>query len=314
MEKYIPQEIEKKWQHVWEESKCDCCTEDNGKPPYYVLEMFPYPSGNLHMGHVRNYTIGDVIARYRRMSGYNVLHPMGYDAFGMPAENAAIKHNIPPAEWTYSNIENMTRQQKALGLSYDWDREVATCHEKYYKWTQWIFELLYKRGLAYRKEAKVNWCEKCNTVLANEQVIEGKCWRCDTPVVKKDLKQWFFKITDYADRLLDDLKLLPGWPERVKTMQKNWIGRSEGLEFSFDIPSLKEKSPSTRRVLTRFTVSLSSSCRRNIRWSTRFWKTIPRKPNWKHSAKKYAIPAISNGRARNRKKSACIPASTASIR
>ena len=193
------------------------------------------------MGHVRNYTIGDVIARYRRMSGYNVLHPMGYDAFGMPAENAAIKHNIPPAEWTYSNIENMTRQQKALGLSYDWDREVATCHEKYYKWTQWIFELLYKRGLAYRKEAKVNWCEKCNTVLANEQVIEGKCWRCDTPVVKKDLKQWFFKITDYADRLLDDLKLLPGWPERVKTMQKNWIGRSEGLEFSFDIPSLKEK-------------------------------------------------------------------------
>ena len=241
MEKYIPQEIEKKWQHVWEESKCDCCTEDNGKPPYYVLEMFPYPSGNLHMGHVRNYTIGDVIARYRRMNGYNVLHPMGYDAFGMPAENAAIKHNIPPAEWTYSNIANMTRQQKALGLSYDWDREVATCHEKYYKWTQWIFELLYKRGLAYRKEAKVNWCEKCNTVLANEQVIEGKCWRCDTPVVKKDLKQWFFKITDYADRLLDDLKLLPGWPERVKTMQKNWIGRSEGLEFSFDIPSLKEK-------------------------------------------------------------------------
>lgn len=241
MEKYIPQEIEKKWQHIWEESKCDCCHEEDKKPPYYVLEMFPYPSGNLHMGHVRNYTIGDVIARYRRMNGYNVLHPMGYDAFGMPAENAAIKHNIPPADWTFSNIANMTRQQKALGLSYDWDREVATCHEKYYKWTQWIFELLYKRGLAYRKEAKVNWCEKCNTVLANEQVIDGKCWRCDTPVVKKDLKQWFFKITDYADRLLDDLKLLPGWPERVKTMQKNWIGRSEGLEFSFDIPSLHEK-------------------------------------------------------------------------
>lgn len=241
MEKYIPQEIEKKWQHIWEESKCDCCHEDDKKPPYYVLEMFPYPSGNLHMGHVRNYTIGDVIARYRRMNGYNVLHPMGYDAFGMPAENAAIKHNIPPADWTFSNIANMTRQQKALGLSYDWDREIATCHEKYYKWTQWIFELLYKRGLAYRKEAKVNWCEKCNTVLANEQVIDGKCWRCDTPVVKKDLKQWFFKITDYADRLLEDLKLLPGWPERVKTMQKNWIGRSEGLEFSFDIPLLHEK-------------------------------------------------------------------------
>lgn len=243
MEKYIPQEIEKKWQHIWEEEKCDCCTEDNGKPPYYVLEMFPYPSGNLHMGHVRNYTIGDVIARYRRMNGYNVLHPMGYDAFGMPAENAAIKHNIPPAEWTYSNIANMTRQQKMLGLSYDWDREVATCHEKYYKWTQWIFELLYKRGLAYRKEAKVNWCEHCNTVLANEQVIDGKCWRCDNPVVKKDLKQWFFKITDYADRLLEDLKLLPGWPERVKTMQKNWIGRSEGAEFSFDIPEIGKKVP-----------------------------------------------------------------------
>ena len=241
MEKYIPQEIEKKWQHIWEESKCDCCHEDDKKPPYYVLEMFPYPSGNLHMGHVRNYTIGDVIARYRRMNGYNVLHPMGYDAFGMPAENADIKHNIPPEDWTFSNIANMTRQQKALGLSYDWDREIATCHEKYYKWTQWIFELLYKRGLAYRKEAKVNWCEKCNTVLANEQVIDGKCWRCDTPVVKKDLKQWFFKITDYADRLLEDLKLLPGWPERVKTMQKNWIGRSEGLEFSFDIPFLHEK-------------------------------------------------------------------------
>jgi len=166
------------------------------------------------MGHVRNYTIGDVIARYRRMNGYNVLHPMGYDAFGMPAENAAIKHNIPPAEWTYSNIENMTRQQKSLGLSYDWDREVATCHEKYYKWTQWIFELFYKRGLAYRKEAKVNWCDTCNTVLANEQVIDGNCWRCDNPVVKKDLKQWFFKITDYADRLLEDLEELPGWPQR----------------------------------------------------------------------------------------------------
>lgn len=256
MEKYIPQEIEKKWQHVWEEHHCDCCSEDNGKPPYYVLEMFPYPSGNLHMGHVRNYTIGDVIARYRRMNGYNVLHPMGYDAFGMPAENAAIKHNIPPAEWTYSNIENMTRQQKALGLSYDWDREVATCHEKYYKWTQWIFELFYKRGLAYRKEAKVNWCDTCNTVLANEQVIDGKCWRCDNPVVKKDLKQWFFKITDYADRLLDDLKELPGWPERVKTMQKNWIGRSEGAEFSFDIPEIGKKVPMfSTRVDTIFGVT-----------------------------------------------------------
>ena len=241
MEKYIPQEIEKKWQRHWAESRADRTPDDNGKPPYYVLEMFPYPSGNLHMGHVRNYTIGDVIARYRRMNGYNVLHPMGFDAFGMPAENAAIKRNIPPAEWTYGNIENMERQQKALGLSYDWEREVATCHREYYRWTQWIFELLYKRGLAYRNEAKVNWCGTCNTVLANEQVIDGKCWRCDNDVVKKDLKQWFFKITDYADQLLADLELLPGWPERVKTMQKNWIGRSEGADFAFFIPEINEK-------------------------------------------------------------------------
>lgn len=194
MEKYIPQEIEKKWQEIWRQEHRDGCKNEDARPPYYVLEMFPYPSGNLHMGHVRNYTIGDVMARYRRMKGFNVLHPMGYDAFGMPAENAAIKHNIPPAEWTYKNIENMTRQQRELGLSYDWDREVATCHEEYYKWTQWIFELFYKRGLAYRKEAKVNWCEHCNTVLANEQVIDGTCWRCDQPVVKKDLKQWFLKL------------------------------------------------------------------------------------------------------------------------
>ena len=212
MEKYIPQEIEKKWQRRWAESQVDKTPDDNGNPPYYVLEMFPYPSGNLHMGHVRNYTIGDVIARYRRMNGYNVLHPMGFDAFGMPAENAAIKRNIPPADWTYDNIKNMERQQRELGLSYDWDREVATCRREYYRWTQWIFELLYKRGLAYRKEAKVNWCQTCNTVLANEQVIDGKCWRCDNEVTKKDLKQWFFKITDYAERLLDDLALLPGWP------------------------------------------------------------------------------------------------------
>jgi leucyl-tRNA synthetase len=241
MDKYIPQEIEQKWQNKWLQEKTDSCPDDNGKPPYYVLEMFPYPSGNLHMGHVRNYSIGDVIARYKRMSGFNVLHPMGWDSFGMPAENAAIKHNIPPKTWTLDNIANMKRQQQALGLSYDWDREVATCKEDYYKWTQWLFELFYKRGLAYRKKAKVNWCEKCNTVLANEQVIDGKCWRCDTPVVKKDLKQWFFKITDYADRLLQDLSKLEGWPERVRIMQKNWIGRSEGAEFSFDIPEIHQK-------------------------------------------------------------------------
>lgn len=200
--------------------------------------MFPYPSGNLHMGHVRNYAIGDVMARYKTMEGFNVLHPMGFDSFGMPAENAAIKHGVKPADWTYSNIENMEKQQKKLGLSYDWDREVKTCDPSYYKWTQWLFELFYKRGLAYKKKASVNWCDTCGTVLANEQVIDGKCWRCDHEVHKKDLSQWFLKITDYADVLLKDLDKLKGWPERVKTMQDNWIGRSEGLEFNLEAPEL----------------------------------------------------------------------------
>lgn len=240
-EKYAPHEIEAKWQKYWEENKTFKVEKDDSKPKSYVLEMFPYPSGNLHMGHVRNYSIGDVIARFRTMKGFNVLHPMGWDSFGMPAENAAIKHNIPPKKWTMENIANMTRQLKALGLSYDWDREVATCKEDYYKWTQWFFELFYKRGLAVKKESAVNWCDTCNTVLANEQVIDGKCWRCDHEVVKKDLSQWFFKITDYADELLKDLSLLEGWPERVKTMQRNWIGRSEGLEFTFEIPALNDK-------------------------------------------------------------------------
>lgn len=239
-EKYAPHDIEAEWQKYWEENKTFKVEMDKDKPKSYVLEMFPYPSGNLHMGHVRNYSIGDVIARFRTMKGFNVLHPMGWDSFGMPAENAAIKHNIPPKKWTLENIANMTRQLKALGLSYDWDREVTTCKEDYYKWTQWFFELFYKRGLAVKKESAVNWCDTCNTVLANEQVIDGKCWRCDHEVVKKDLSQWFFKITDYADELLKDLDLLPGWPERVKTMQHNWIGRSEGLEFSFEIPALND--------------------------------------------------------------------------
>ena len=242
-EKYIPHAIESKWQKYWEDNKAFKTDIDAGKPKSYVLEMFPYPSGNLHMGHVRNYSIGDVVARFRSMNGFNVLHPMGWDSFGMPAENAAIKHGIHPAKWTMENIANMTRQQKELGLSYDWDREVATCKEDYYKWTQWFFELFYKRGLAVKKKSAVNWCGECNTVLANEQVIDGRCWRCDHEVVKKDLEQWFFKITDYAEELLDDLKLLNGWPERVKTMQKNWIGRSEGLEFSFDVPCIDAKLP-----------------------------------------------------------------------
>lgn len=242
-ERYSPQEIEKKWQTYWEENHAYKTELDRSKPEYYVLEMFPYPSGNLHMGHVRNYSIGDVIARYKAMQGFNVLHPMGFDAFGMPAENAAIKHGVKPSDWTYSNIENMKRQQREMGLSYDWDREVETCRPEYYRWTQWLFELFYEKGLAYKKKASVNWCNECNTVLANEQVIDGHCWRCDSDVVKKDLSQWFLKITDYADILLEDLKELKGWPERVKTMQENWIGRSEGAEFSFDVPDFAEKIP-----------------------------------------------------------------------
>ena len=243
MEKYNPQDIEKKWQGVWNAPEYYRTVEDASRPKYYALEMFPYPSGNLHMGHVRNYSIGDVVARYRMMAGYNVLHPMGFDAFGMPAENAAIAHGVKPGDWTFANIKNMTAQQKAMGLAYDWEREVETCREDYYRWTQWLFELFYKKGLAYKKKASVNWCDTCGTVLANEQVIDGKCWRCDSEVKKKDLSQWFLKITDYADVLLKDLEKLQGWPERVKTMQENWIGRSEGLEFTLDVPSMNEKIP-----------------------------------------------------------------------
>lgn len=256
MEKYVPQQIEKKWQKIWKDTDAFAVKEDPNKKKYYVLEMFPYPSGNLHMGHVRNYSIGDVIARFKKMQGFNVLHPMGFDAFGMPAENAAIKHGIPPAKWTYSNIENMTRQQEELGLSYDWDRKVLTCREDYYKHTQKLFEIFYRRGLAYKKEAKVNWCESCHTVLANEQVEEGRCWRCKNPVVKKDLSQWFLKITDYADRLLADLDHMPGWPERVKTMQRNWIGRSTGTQFSFKVEGMEETIPVyTTRVDTVYGVT-----------------------------------------------------------
>ena len=242
-EKYAPHAIEKKWQQYWEEHDTFKREIDTTKPKSYVLEMFPYPSGNLHMGHVRNYSIGDVVARFRTMRGFNVLHPMGFDSFGMPAENAAIEHGIPPKKWTLENIENMTRQLKQLGLSYDWNREAITCKPDYYKWTEWFFELFYKRGLAVKKNSSVNWCDHCNTVLANEQVEDGKCWRCKHEVHKKQLSQWFFKITDYADELLKDLEKIPGWPERVKVMQENWIGRSEGLEFSFDVPALDEKLP-----------------------------------------------------------------------
>ena len=234
-ERYDFKEIEQKWQRIWDEEEAFKTTEDYDKKKYYVLEMFPYPSGKLHMGHVRNYSIGDVIARFKRMDGYNVLHPMGWDSFGLPAENAAIKNGIHPFTWTNENINDMHNQLKGLGFSYDWDREVATCKPDYYKWMQWLFIQFYNKGLAYKKESFVNWCPDCQTVLANEQVVDGACERCKTPVEKKNLSQWYLKITDYADRLLNDLDKLPNWPDKVKTMQSNWIGRSEGAEVQFKI-------------------------------------------------------------------------------
>jgi len=239
---YEAQKIEAKWQRMWKESGVDVASDTPGgaREKYYCLVMFPYPSGNLHMGHVRNYCLGDAVARYKRMRGFNVLHPIGWDAFGLPAENAAIKHGRPPAEWTYANIEQMRGQLKRLGLSYDWSREIATCQPEYYRWEQWLFTRLLDKGLAYRKEAEVNWCEPCHTVLANEQVVDGACWRCDTPVVHKNLAQWFIKITDYAEELLADLDTLSGWPERVVEMQRNWIGRSAGAEVSFALEGRDE--------------------------------------------------------------------------
>lgn len=236
---YFPQEIEKKWQKKWEEDKVFKTPDDSDKPKYFALSMFPYPSGKLHMGHVRNYTITDVIARFKKMNGFNVLHPMGWDSFGLPAENAAMKHGVDPEKWTVENIAYMTKQLKMLGLSYDWDREVTTCKPDYYKWTQWLFLQLYKKGLAYKKEAAVNWCDECGTVLANEQVIDGKCWRCDHVVEKKYLSQWFLKITDYAEVLLEDLDKLSGWGDNVKTMQANWIGKSQGAIFRFKVKEIE---------------------------------------------------------------------------
>ena len=236
---YYPQKTEKKWVEFWDKNKTYKTYDDSDKPKYYALSMFPYPSGKLHMGHVRNYTITDVIARFKRAMGYNVLHPMGWDSFGMPAENAAIQHGANPKKWTLDNIEYMKKQLKMLGLSVDWDREVATCKEDYYKWTQKLFIELFKKGLAYKKEAPVNWCEKCATVLANEQVIDGKCWRCDSEVTKKNLSQWFLKITDYAEVLLDDLDKLKGWGDNVKTMQANWIGKSYGTILKFKVKEIE---------------------------------------------------------------------------
>ncbi|UCF88050.1 MAG: leucine--tRNA ligase [bacterium] len=233
--RYSPREIEPKWQDLWESTGLYRSVEDPEREKFYCLEMFPYPSGDLHMGHMRNYAIGDAYARFLRMKGFNVLYPMGYDAFGLPAENAAITRKVDPGQWTRSSIERMKHVQRRMGLSYDWNRTLATCEPEYYRWNQWIFLKFMEKGLAYRKSAPVNWCPSCQTVLANEQVEGGGCWRCHTTVLKKDLKQWFFKITAYADELLEDLERLDDWPERVKVMQKNWIGRSVGAEIDFKV-------------------------------------------------------------------------------
>ncbi len=235
MKEYQPQNIEPKWQKVWEENGVFKTPQRSENPKYYALVMFPYPSGTVHVGHVKNYVIGDIVARYKRMQGYNVLHPFGYDAFGLPAENAAIANKIHPKTWTLNNIKTIREQIKKMGISYDWDREVITCTEDYYKWTQWIFLQLYKAGLAYKKPGAVNWCPSCQTVLANEQVKDGKCERCGTTVTMKHLEQWYFKITDYAEKLLEGLDRLEGWPEHVKTMQRNWIGKSTGALIKFPV-------------------------------------------------------------------------------
>jgi len=239
-QKYHPGKIEARWQSVWEQEKTFSVKADPDREKYYLLEMFPYPSGRIHIGHVRNYTIGDVVARYKRMCGYNVLHPMGWDAFGMPAENAAIANNTHPARWTYDNIAAMRRELKQLGFSYDWDREIATCTPDYYRWEQWVFVKMYEKNMVYQKESYVNWCDRCQTVLANEQVEAGDCWRCGDTVRQKKLWQWFFKITDYAGDLLEYCDRLEGWPEKVTTMQKNWIGKSTGAEIDFPVDGANE--------------------------------------------------------------------------
>ncbi|HEX9094242.1 MAG TPA: leucine--tRNA ligase, partial [Coriobacteriia bacterium] len=250
--KYDPHAIEPKWQQTWADLRSDAVIEDAARPKKYVLEMFPYPSGDIHMGHVRNYTIGDVVSRYSTMKGFNVLHPMGWDAFGLPAENAAIKGNTHPAEWTYANIEKQRESFKRMGFGYDWDRDVVTSDVDYYRWGQWIFLKFWERDLVERKSSPVNWCPSCKTVLANEQVIgDGECWRCHSKVEKRELEQGFFKITDYAQELLDDLDDLPGWPDRVKAMQANWIGRSEGAEVDFTL--CEESGEPTGRTITVFT-------------------------------------------------------------
>ncbi len=276
--RYDPAAIEPKWQERWAADPKLYAAEppDSGKPKYYVLEMLPYPSGQLHMGHVRNYAIGDALARHMWMRGYNVLHPMGWDAFGLPAENAALKNNTPPREWTLANIAAMKRQMQRLGLGYDWATEMTTCLPEYYRWNQWFFLRMYEKGLVYRKKSKVNWCPECATVLANEQVIDGCCWRHeDTLVEQRDLEQWFFRITAYAQELLDGLDKLDGWPEKVRTMQRNWIGRSEGTEVDFDgrRTATRDRFACSPRAWTRSLARPACSLRRSIRW----WRRLRRR-------------------------------------
>ena len=235
MPDYKPQTIEKKWQERWRRERAFEVTEDDPRPKFYCLEMFAYPSGHAHVGHVRNYMIGDVVARMKRMRGFNVLHPFGWDAFGLPAENAAIKGGMHPETWTLENIAHMKGQLQRIGISYAWEREIATCLPDYYHWNQWLFLKMLERDLAFRKRSNVNWCPSCNTVLANEQVIDGKCWRCGTVVTTRELEQWFFRITHYADEMLEAAERLSGWPDKVLTMQRNWIGRSEGARVTFTL-------------------------------------------------------------------------------
>ena len=249
-DRYNPSEVESTAQSYWLENNSFQVTEDTSKEKFYCLSMFPYPSGHLHMGHVRNYSIGDAISRYHRMLGKNVLQPMGWDAFGLPAENAAIQNKVPPAKWTYSNINYMREQLQTLGFAYDWNRELATCHPGYYRWEQWFFTRLFNKGLVYKKEAEVNWDPVDQTVLANEQVVDGRGWRSGAVVERRRIPQWFIKITDFAQELLDDLDKLDGWPEKVRIMQSNWIGRSEGVELDFDVADEDDEALKTFSVYT----------------------------------------------------------------
>jgi leucyl-tRNA synthetase len=291
---YKPQAIEKKWQHRWRADRAFEVTEDPSKPKFYCLEMFAYPSGHAHMGHVRNYTLGDVVARMKRMRGFNVLHPFGWDAFGLPAENAAIKNAMHPEKWTLDNIAHMKGQLQRLGISYAWDREIATCLPEYYHWNQWIFLKMLERGLAYRKRSNVNWCPSCQTVLANEQVVDGGCWRCGTPVTIRELEQWFFKITAYADQLLDGMRELGEWPEKVLTMQRNWIGRSEGARVRF---ALENPEPGTRNAEPRSSDIEVFTTRIDTIYGANFIVLSPEHPLVKQFADQSSDPAAFRAKA-----------------